>query len=73
MHLFMKQTHRPRKQTYGYQRGKWGDGIHQKFWITRYILLDKKQISNKGLLYSKGNYIQYLIINYNRKDSEKYI
>ena len=31
IHLFMKQTHRPRKQTYGYQRGKCGgggDGIH---------------------------------------------
>ena len=24
IHLFMKQTHRPRKQTYGYQRGKCG-------------------------------------------------
>ena len=26
---------------------------------------------NKVLLYSTGNYIQYLVINYNRKESEK--
>ena len=39
MNLFMnqKQTHRHRKQTYGYQRGKWGgEGIN---WISRYKLL----------------------------------
>ena len=27
MNLFIKQTHRHRRQTYDYQRGKWG-GIH---------------------------------------------
>ena len=28
MNLFakQKQTHRHRKQTYGYQKGKWGEG-----------------------------------------------
>ena len=47
MNLFMnqKQTHRHRKQTYGYQRGKrGGEGIN---WISRYInyyiSIDKKQ------------------------------
>ena len=30
-----------------------------------------KQINNKDLLYSTGNYIQYLVINYNGKESEK--
>ena len=30
-----------------------------------------KKISNKNLLYSTGNYIQYLVINYNGKESEK--
>ena len=30
-----------------------------------------KPITNKDLLYSTGNYIQYLIITYNGKESEK--
>ena len=29
-----------------------------------------KQIDNKDLLYSTGNYTQYLVINYNGKESE---
>ena len=33
-----KQTHRHRKQTHGYQRGKRG-GINWEFGINRYILL----------------------------------
>ena len=28
------------------------------------------KINNKDLLYSKGNYIQYLVITYNGKESE---
>ena len=39
-----------------------------KFGISRYILLCIKQINNKVLLYSAGNYIQYLVINYNGKN-----
>ena len=31
-----------------------------------------KQINNKILWSSTGNYIQYLIINYNEKQTEKY-
>ena len=54
-----KQTHRHRKQTCGYQRGKGGGGIKQAFGISRYKLLFIKQINNKVLLYSTGNYIQY--------------
>ena len=71
MSLFtkQKQTHRHRKQTDGYQRGK-GGGINQEFEISRYKLLYIKQI-NKVLLYSTGNCIQYLIINYKGKESEK--
>ena len=66
MNLFakQKQTHRHRKQTYGYQRGK-------EIGINRYTLIYRKQINNKDLLYSTGNYIQYLIITYNGKESEK--
>ena len=30
-------------------------------------------INNKVLQYSTGNYIQYLIINHNKKEYEKYI
>ena len=64
-----KQTHRHRKQTYGYQRG-WGEK-NQQFGINIYTLLYIKQISNKDLLYSTGNYTQYLVITYNGKESEK--
>ena len=68
-----KYTHRHRKQTYGYQRGKGiGEGC-QEFGLSRYKLLYVKQISNKDLLYSTGNCIQYRVINYNGKESEKNI
>ena len=47
MNLFTKQTHRHRKQTYGYQRGKGGEGVNWQYGVNRYILLyykiDKKQ------------------------------
>ena len=58
MNLFreQKQTHKHRKQIYGYQLGKEGGGINQGFRINRYILLYTKQINNKDLLYSTGNY-----------------
>ena len=48
MNLFTKQklTHRHRKQTYGYERGKGGKGsgggINQDFGISRYTLLYTK-------------------------------
>ena len=74
MNLFtkQKQTHRHKKQIYGYQRGKGvGRGINEEFGINRYILLYIKQIISNVLLYSTGNYIQYLIITYNGKESEK--
>ena len=41
--------------------------------INVYTLLFIKHINNKGLLYSTGRYIQYLIITYNAKKSEKNI
>ena len=67
MNLFtkQKQTHRHRKQTYCYQRGKGGGGINQEFGINRYTLLYIKQINNKDVLYNTGNYIQYLVISCN--------
>ena len=51
-----------RKETYGYQRGE------GEFGISRYKLLYIKQINNKVLLYSTGNYSQYLVITYNGRE-----
>ena len=42
-----------------------------KFEIKRYTLLYIKYINKKDLLYSRGNYIQYLVITYNGRESEK--
>ena len=46
MNLFTKQklNHRPRKQTYDYQRGKGGEGINWETGIYIYMLLDIKYI-----------------------------
>ena len=52
MNLFtkQKQTHRHRKQTYGYQRGTVGGGINYEFGINIYTtLLYIKQITNQGI------------------------
>ena len=72
MNLFakQKQIHRHRKQTYGFQRGE-GRGINQEFGIEIYKLLYIKQITNKNLLYSIGNYIQYLVKTYNGREYQK--
>ena len=72
MNLFtkQKQTHRHREQTYSYQRERAGWQINQEFGNNRYTPLYIKQINNKDLLYSTGNYIQYLVITYNGKESE---
>ena len=67
MNLFtkQKQTHRHRKQIYGYQRG--GRGVNQEFEINRYTLAHTKQ-RNEDPLYSTGNYIQYLAVTYMEKN-----
>ena len=44
-----------------------GGGIKKDYGINRYTLLHIKYISNNDLLYSTGNYIQYLLITYNGK------
>ena len=53
-------------------KGK-GGGIHEEFCINMYTLLRIKERNYKDLLYSTGNCIQYLIITYNEKESEKRI
>ena len=67
MNLFtkQKQTHRHRKQIYDYQRGM-GGGVNWDLGINRYTTtihkIDKQQA---------GNLLQYLVITYNGKESEK--
>ena len=72
MNLFtkQKQSHRCGKQTYGYQ-GKRAGGINWEIGIDMYALLYLRWITNKDLLYSTGNSIQYSVITYMRKESEK--
>ena len=67
-----KQRHRRREQRYGYHRGKGGGNWEIGIDINTLLILCIKQTTNENLLYSTGNYIQYLIINYNGKESKKY-
>ena len=48
-----------------------GGGKNWEFGISRCKLLYIGWINNKVLLYSTGNYIQYLVINHNGKEYEK--
>ena len=53
---------------------KWeggGGGMDWEFGVSRCKLLYIEWISNKVLLYSKGNYIQYLVINHYGKEYKK--
>ena len=45
-------------------------GMNPEFGVNMYTLLYIKEITNKDLLYSIGNYIQYLVITYNGKESK---
>ena len=49
-YLFIKQIHRHRKQTYGYQRGKVGGDINWKIGLDTHTLLYIKEINNKDIL-----------------------
>ena len=66
-----KQSYRCRRQTYSYQGVKRGGGINWEIGIDIYTLLYIKQITNKDLLYSTGNSIQYSVMAYMRKESKK--
>ena len=48
--------------------GKGGRGIYWEFGTSRCKLLYTEWMNNKVLLYSIGNYIQYLVINHNGKE-----
>ena len=52
-------------------KGERREGISSEFGINRYTLLYTKSVTNKDLLFSTGNYIQYPVITYNEKESEK--
>ena len=66
-----KQTYRHREQTcVGKVEGGQGrDNLG--VWDSRSKLSYMGWINNKVLLYSTGNYIQYLVITHNRKEYEK--
>ena len=66
-----KESHRHRKQTYDYQKGKEGGRINQEVGINLYILPYIIQINNKNLVYSTGNCTQYFVITSKGKESEK--
>ena len=65
-----KQTHRHRKQT-GLLKGKGKERINQELKINVKTLPYIKQITNKDLLYSTGNYTQYFVITYKGKNPKK--
>ena len=48
-----------------------GGGINWELGISRHTLLYIKEVTNKDLLLSTGNYIQYPVKTYNGKDSKK--
>ena len=52
-------------------KGEEGCEINLEFEINRYRPLYTNQINNMDLPYSTGNDIQYLVITYNEKESEK--
>ena len=64
-----KQNHRHREQTEGCQGWGWGGrGMEWEVGISRCKLLYIERINNKVLLCSTENYIQYPVINHNRKE-----
>ena len=68
---YMWNPHRLREQTWFLGLGSNGEGIVRKFGIDMYTLLYLNCIINKDLLNSTGNSIQYSLITYMGKESEK--
>ena len=63
-----KQTRRFREQTCVCQVGGGGGGMNWELGISRSKLLHVEWMNNKVLLGSIGNYIQYPVINHNKKE-----
>ena len=67
-----KQTHRYREQTSGWQGGREvGRGIEKELGSSRCKLLNVEWVNNKVLLYGRGSYIQYPVINHMEKNIKK--
>ena len=62
-----KQTHRHGGHTCGCQGGGGESGNYWEYEVSRCKLSYLEWISNKALLYSTGNYIQFPMIKQNRK------
>ena len=75
MNLFTKQKHIKHREDLCLPRvaGGSGRGMDWESWVSRCKLLYIESINNKVLLYSTWNYIQYPVINHNRKEYEKYL
>ena len=75
MNLFtkQKQTHRQRKQNYGYPKGKAAGLGEDKLGVWQQQIHTAVYKTNKqpGPTYRTGNCIKYLVIIYNGKESEK--
>ena len=63
-----KQTHRHGEQTCGCQEGA---GMEWEFGISRCKLLRIGWINSRVPRHSTGNYIQYPVMNHNRKEYKK--
>ena len=72
MKLFteQEQTHRHRKQTYGYQGVNVGEGCVRSLGLTVQANAYKIE-NNKDLLYTTENYTYYLVMTYNRNNLNK--
>ena len=69
--LSMRQTHRRKQQTCGYQ-GCGGRGeVDWEFGFSRCKLLYIEWINSKVRLYSTGNYIQHPVVNHNGKENKR--
>ena len=66
MNLFTKQSHRCRKLMINREYA--GEGINWGIDSDIYTLVYIKQITNKGLLYSRGNLTQYSVMAYMGKE-----
>ena len=66
--LSMKQKKTHTENRIVVAKGMGAGGMDGEFGISRCKLLYREWINNKVLVYSTGNYIQYLVISHNGKE-----
>ena len=71
MNLITKQADAQTQKTNLQLPKRKGGGKNQNYEINRCTIPYIKQVNNKALAYSTGNYIQHLVINYSGKESKK--